>query len=245
MGRCRLSFLMFNVWLLLSLLSQGVVEYLCKFKYHEFVIWAFPGSRYGHIALPTACPEQDWPAYTQRQSTLQLLDSLWQFVAEQHSQRHQHVQEHQAAHGVLRLSIWAIDMLLNNLESANKYAIILICQEKNKVRAQVCALDNFTPDAGKQEIFTVLFDPKVSARSHAPAESSSGVIDDCSCGRWRDIRFPCVHTCAVMRATQIGIKSKIDGEWESWATGTVYYQPMHSVRLEDLVESDILPPQHR
>lgn len=48
-------------------------------------------------------------------------------------------------------------MLLENFESAGKYAVTLICRGKDKVRAQVWALENPVPGAGKQKTFTVSF----------------------------------------------------------------------------------------
>ena len=34
------------------------------------------------------------------------------------------------------------------------------------------------------------------------------------------MNFPCAHACAIMQATKINMKSKIDDRWANWATGS-------------------------
>lgn len=169
-----------------------------------------------------------------QESTLRLLDSIWHMVAEQRQQRRAKAQARCDSQGMNGFTEFATNLLLDNLAFADRCNVVFTSNNEEFVEARVLNPQSpgSTFGADARRMFLVSF---------APRNSPLFWVDSCTCGRWRDMKFPCAHACAVMRAAKIDIKSKIDERWMNWTTGAIYDQPMHPVLLEDLPESDILP----
>lgn len=184
--------------------SQQALDYLHTFNYEEFIARDFPSHRFGQISSSIAESNNIWLADVRQESTLQLLDSIWHMVAEQRQERRAKAENRCNLHGMSGFTDWATKLLLDNITFAGRCNVVLTSNKEEFVEARVLnpqsTNSTFAPDA--RRMFVVSFAPKGSSLSHRP--------DCCSCRRWQDLRFPCAHTCAVMRAAKIDIKSKIE-----------------------------------
>lgn len=199
--------------------SSKAAEYIKKLDTALWCLKDFPGSRFGHVTSGISEVFNSLIAKNRELSTLELLNSLWNRAAELRTRRHKEARDRQA-----------LD------QKFTSYA--------EKLLAEVCS---------KHWRFTARLTANLPEDSYLAAQvrSTTGQLEivrwrpdsrflidrSCSCKRFQDRKFPCVHAAAALSAGRHSVTEAIDDIYLNSNLIRTYANPIFTILLEGLMET--------